>query len=106
MWTLGCVYYDLGELVMGDEEVCCGSSALVRGAQLLQEKWVLLIVHRLLNGPVGFNELCRKAGGVCPTTLSQRLELLEQRGIVTKTVQSTMPPRSSYELTAAGRALE
>ncbi|HZT42004.1 MAG TPA: helix-turn-helix domain-containing protein [Chthonomonadaceae bacterium] len=84
----------------------CGSPSLVRGVLLLQEKWVLLIVNQLLKGPVGFNELSRKAEGVNVTTLSQRLALLEQAGLVIKTIHSTMPPRTSYELTEAGRALE
>lgn len=83
----------------------CGPPSLVRGVLLLQEKWVLLIVHRLLQGPVGFCELNRKAHGVNTTTLSQRLDLLEQMGLVVKTIHSTMPPRTSYELTEAGSAL-
>ncbi|HLK54983.1 MAG TPA: helix-turn-helix domain-containing protein [Chthonomonadaceae bacterium] len=87
-------------------EICDLSSNLVRGVLLLQEKWVLLIVHRLLNGPLGFNELTRQADGVNSTTLSQRLALLEHAGLVTKTIHSTMPPRTSYELTEAGRALK
>jgi len=83
----------------------CGSAALIRGVTLLQEKWVMLIVHQLLAGPAGFNELSRKAEGVNVTTLSQRLALLEAAGIVSKTVHSTMPPRTSYELTEAGLQL-
>src|SRR5579862_4417011 len=84
----------------------CGSPHLIRGVLLLQEKWVLLIVHRLLHGPLGFCELNRKAKGVNTTTLSQRLDLLEQAGVVTKTVHSFMPPRTSYALTEAGRGLQ
>src|ERR1700681_4571875 len=84
----------------------CGSASLIRGILLLQEKWVLLIVHQLMNTPVGFCELNRKARGVNPTTLSQRLDLLEEAGLVTKTVQSYMPPRTTYELTEAGKALK
>lgn len=87
-------------------ETCGASPHLLRGALLLQEKWVLLIVDRLLHGPIGFNELNRKAPGVNATTLSQRLDLLEQAGLVVKTIHSTMPPRTSYELTEAGRALQ
>jgi DNA-binding HxlR family transcriptional regulator len=89
-----------------EEGGTCGSASLVRGVLLLQEKWVLLIVHQLLHGPVGFNELCRKAEGVNTTTLSQRLDLLEQAGLVVKTIHSYMPPRTSYELTEAGKALQ
>lgn len=74
--------------------------------ELFQEKWVLHIVRALLGGPHGFNELSRAVGGANTTTLSQRLEHLERLGIVDKTVESTMPPRTRYELTHAGRELE
>lgn len=73
---------------------------------LLQEKWTLHIVRSLLDGAKGFNELGRDIGGCNPTTLTQRLERLEAAGIIDKTVQSTMPPRTRYTLTEAGRALE
>lgn len=65
----------------------------------------MLIVHQLLAGPAGFNELSRKAVGVNVTTLSQRLTLLEHAGILIKTIHSSMPPRTSYALTEAGMAL-
>lgn len=73
---------------------------------LLQEKWVLHIVRSLLVRPHGFNELARAVGGANATTLSQRLERLEALGVITKSVESTMPPRSRYQLTEAGRELE
>lgn len=87
-------------------EGSCESADLTRGVQLLQEKWLMLVVHRLLHGPIGFNELNRKTGCVNATTMTQRLLVLEQAGLVVKTVHSTMPPRTSYELTEAGRALK
>lgn len=73
---------------------------------LLQEKWVLHIVRALLDGARGFNELSRAVGGVNTTTLAARLERLEREGIVSKTVESTMPPRTRYELTEGGVALQ
>lgn len=73
---------------------------------LLQEKWVLHIIRALLEAPHGFNELGRAVGGVNTSTLATRLERLEREGIVAKTVESTMPPRTRYELTEAGVALQ
>jgi DNA-binding HxlR family transcriptional regulator len=84
----------------------CPSRHLTAGVNLLQEKWVLLIVRVLLSGPVGFNDMARNAGDVNSTTLAQRLALLEKAHLVTKTVQSVMPPKTSYELTDSGRALK
>jgi DNA-binding HxlR family transcriptional regulator len=79
----------------------------VHGAiNLLQEKWTLHIIRSLLDGPKGFNELSRAVGGCNPATLSQRLESLETTGVLTKTIHSTMPPRTSYTLSEAGQALQ
>ena len=84
----------------------CPSRHLTAGVNLLQEKWVLLIVHVLLRGPVGFNDMARNAGDVNSTTLAQRLATLEKAGMIKKTVQSVMPPKTSYELTEVGLALK
>lgn len=74
--------------------------------ELLQEKWVLHIVRALLAGPHGFNELGRAVGGANTTTLSQRLDHLERLGLVDKTIESTMPPKTRYELTSSGQELQ
>lgn len=87
--------------VKHDELTCPAHTAI----EILQEKWVLHIIRALLEGPRGFNELSRAVGGCNPTTLTERLASLESLGIVKKTVLSVMPPRSSYELSEAGRAL-
>jgi DNA-binding HxlR family transcriptional regulator len=73
---------------------------------VLQGKWTLHIVSALLHGARGFNDLARAIGGCNPATLAERLDTLEQLGLLTKTVESTMPPRTSYALTRAGLALE
>jgi DNA-binding HxlR family transcriptional regulator len=89
-----------------EEDNPCGVPEKLNAAfGLLQEKWVLSIVYVLMRGPIGFNEVGRGAGSVNAATLAQRLARLEKAGLVRKTVQSTMPPRTSYELTEAGAAL-
>jgi len=73
--------------------------------EVLQEKWALHIIRRLLEGgEQGFNEL-RRAVGANPATLSERLGRLEDLGVVRRTVVSVMPPKTSYALTPAGVAL-
>jgi len=86
-------------------EPCASAAIFIRGALLLQEKWVLMIVHSLFGGAIGFSELMRR-GNVNTTTLTQRLNMLEHAGLLIKTIHSTMPPRTSYELTEAGLALK
>lgn len=84
-----------------DQEFC----PVYASIDLLQEKWNLHIIRALLVGPMGFNELGR-AVHANPSTLAQRLERLETNGVVERTVHSVMPPRTSYALTCAGRALQ
>ncbi len=64
------------------------------------------IIRSLLDGPRGFNAISRDVGGVNTSTLAQRLERLELLGIIDKAVESTMPPRTRYELTPAGKELQ
>lgn len=85
-----------------EETGCCYGRAFL----LLQEKWVLFTLYNLSQGVTGFNELSRCGVGVNPTTLSQTLGLLEAAGLITRTVHSTIPPKTAYELTAAGRAMK
>ena len=87
---------------MDGETFCAVHSSI----EVLQEKWSLHIIRRLLRGDEpGFNEL-RRAVGANPATLTERLEHLEELGVVSRTVHSMMPPRTSYALTEAGVALQ
>lgn len=88
---------------MRDDSVMCPAYAAIN---LLQEKWVLHIVRILLDGPRGFNELSRAVGGCNAATLAQRLDRLDEVGLVSKTVHSVMPPRTTYALTPMGIELE
>ena len=87
----------------GPNDLACPVS---RAIAVLQEKWVLHIVHALLEGPRGFNELGREVGGCNPTTLTQRLARLEEAGLVTRVQERGGGSRSAYALTDAGAALE
>jgi DNA-binding HxlR family transcriptional regulator len=69
------------------------------------DKWSVLIVSRLGNGPMRFNELKRDIGGISQRMLTLTLRGLERDGLVTRTVFPTVPPRVDYELTALGRSL-
>ena len=69
------------------------------------DRWTLLIVEALLVGPRRFNDLAEDLGGIAPNVLSQRLKALERDAVVVAHLYSKRPPRSTYELTAAGREL-
>ena len=69
------------------------------------DKWTVLVVLVLLNGPHRFSRLRLRIGGVAPKVLTQTLRALERDGIVTRTAYPEIPPRVEYELTPLGRSL-
>jgi DNA-binding HxlR family transcriptional regulator len=69
------------------------------------DKWSVLIVSRLGNGPIRFNALKRDIGGISQRMLTLTLRNLERDGLVTRPVFPTVPPRVDYELTPLGRSL-
>src|ERR1700754_1067971 len=87
------------------ERACCPGTAVCNVFMILQEKWVMFVLHALLRGSIGFNELNRRSTGVSPAILKQRLVLLKKNGLVEKRVHSAMPPRTEYRLTPRGRSL-
>ena len=69
------------------------------------DKWSMLVIMLLDEGPLRFNEIKRRVGGVSQRMLSLTLKGLERDGLVTRTVFPTIPPRVDYELTPLGRSL-
>jgi DNA-binding HxlR family transcriptional regulator len=78
------------------------SSVLAR----VGDKWSVLVVMSLGQGPKRFNELRRMIDGVSQRMLTLTLRGLERDGLVTRTVFPTIPPRVDYELTDLGRSLQ
>jgi len=69
------------------------------------DKWSVLIVSRLGDGPLRFSELRRSIGGISQRMLTLTLRGLERDGLVTRAVFPTIPPRVDYALTPLGRDL-
>ena len=69
------------------------------------DKWTVLVVELLADGPMRFNELRRTIGGISQRMLTLTLRGLERDGLVTRTVFPTIPPRVDYQLTKLGRTL-
>jgi DNA-binding HxlR family transcriptional regulator len=69
------------------------------------DKWTVLIVVLLGDGPKRFNEIKRMVGGISQRMLTFTLRGLERDGLVTRTVFPTTPPRVEYELTKLGSTL-
>jgi DNA-binding HxlR family transcriptional regulator len=80
-------------------------SPLAEALAAVGDRWTLLIVEALLDGPRRFNDLQEATAGISPNILSQRLRRLEEQGLAVAQPYSSRPPRYVYELTAAGREL-
>jgi len=83
------------------DETCPARQAL----NLVANKWIVLIIYALTNGPVRFNQLQRTIGGITQKMLTQSLRQLEQDGVLKRTVYPTVPPQVEYELTDLGKTL-
>jgi DNA-binding HxlR family transcriptional regulator len=69
------------------------------------DKWTVLIVRSLGEGPKRFNVLKREIGGISQRMLTLTLKSLERDGMVTRTVTPSIPPRVDYALTDLGHSL-
>ena len=62
-------------------------------------------IYACSSGAARFNEFRQSLPGVSPTTLSERLEQLEEAGIVERQLVPGRPPHTEYVLTARGEQL-
>jgi DNA-binding HxlR family transcriptional regulator len=69
------------------------------------DKWSVLIIVLLGDGPKRFNEIKRMVGGISQRMLTLTLRGLERDGLVKRTQFPTIPPRVDYELTQLGQSL-
>ena len=73
--------------------------------EVIGDRWTLLLVRDLLDGPKRFLDFARRQKGIAPNILSDRLKLMEEHALVTRHFYSDHPPRARYELTDRGREL-
>jgi DNA-binding HxlR family transcriptional regulator len=78
---------------------------VARTAQIISGKWTLLIIRDLASGVKRFNQLERSLHGISPKTLSERLRVLEEEGIISRQTFAEVPPRVEYSLTEKGHDL-
>ena len=69
------------------------------------DRWSLLLIEALLDGPRRFGELSESVSGIAPNILSERLKRLEAERILRATPYSERPPRFTYALTDEGLEL-
>ena len=87
------------------EKMLCKTCPLAKTANLIGDSWVLLIVRDLLAKPKRFCDLEASLAGISTRTLTNKLKMLEETGIIKKTAAKTAPRISHYTLTKKGLGL-
>ncbi len=93
---------DVGSPAGADEHP---HSALADALTAVGDRWTLLVIATLLDGPRRFGELQEAVSGIAPNVLSQRLRHLEHNALIVARAYSERPPRFVYELSATGQEL-
>ncbi|GGK87902.1 winged helix-turn-helix transcriptional regulator [Streptomyces flaveus] len=83
-------------------DICCPPRLVL---DRIGDKWSVLIVLNLSDGPKRFSELRETLHHVTPKVLTHTLRGMERDGLLTRTVFAEVPPRVEYELTQLGHSL-
>lgn len=90
--------YGPNDLFLAD---CPGRLAV----ELIADKWTVVVLYGLSQGPVRHGELIEMIGGISRKMLTQTLRRLESHGLVCRHAYAEVPPRVEYELTPLGSTL-
>jgi len=77
---------------------------LARALEIVGERWTLLIIREAMGGVSRFDDF-HASLGLSRKSLSSRLTLLVDRGVMVKAAYQQRPVRYDYRLTAKGAAL-
>jgi DNA-binding HxlR family transcriptional regulator len=78
---------------------------LAHALAVLGDRWTLVVVGSLLDGPQRYGDLQARVPRIAPNILAARLKRLEQAGVITARAYQDRPPRYLYELADGGREL-
>ncbi|MBQ0780496.1 MAG: helix-turn-helix transcriptional regulator [Thalassolituus oleivorans] len=73
--------------------------------KLIQGKWKIVIMFRLRDEPLRFNELTRMLPDVTQKMLTNQLRELESDGLVHRDIFPEVPPKVIYSLTDLAHSL-
>ena len=85
------------------QEDLFGKCPYVTSQKLLTGKWTLLIMHHLSAQTLRFNELQRALPDLTQATLTKQLRMMEDYGMITRTVYNQIPPKVEYSLSELGK---
>ena len=86
----------------GDRDV---RSSLDAALSRIGDRWSLLVIAALLDGPLRFKDLSRTVDGIAPNILTDRLRRLGRSGVIASVPYSARPVRVEYRLTEDGQEL-
>ena len=79
---------------------------IARTLEIIGDRWTILILRDLvLKGQRKFLDFELSLTGISPNTLSARLKILEEAGVIQRRFYEQHPPRAEYLLTDKGREL-
>ena len=78
---------------------------IARTLDLIGDRWTILILRDMFLGKTRFSQFRQSDPAPPPKLLSERLQRLEQHGLVERVIYSERPPRAEYRLTEKGRTL-
>jgi DNA-binding HxlR family transcriptional regulator len=87
------------------DPLVAAQTPLAAALERVGDRWSLLLIEALLDGPRRFGELSEAVEGIAPNILTDRLRRLERERIIQATPYSERPPRFSYALTDEGQEL-
>ena len=79
--------------------------ALDSALAVIGDRWTLLVIAALLDGPRRFGEFQEAIPAIASNVLTQRLRALQEEGLISAEPYSQKPARYSYELSQAGSEL-
>jgi DNA-binding HxlR family transcriptional regulator len=82
---------------------CCPSRPIL---DQIADKWSMLIVASLDEGPLRFNAVKRRLDGITQKALTMALRRLERNGLVERRIVAGRPVGVEYAITPLGRTLQ
>ncbi len=105
-----CLAGDFGEKCITIRNNCPGKEDPLKCPVLIIQKvlggkWKIVILFKLKNGIMRFNELQKSIPGISQAILTAQLRDLERDGVITRKVYPVVPPKVEYAVTNVGQRL-
>lgn len=71
----------------------------------LTNKWSMLVLFALMEGPERFSALKRRIDGISQRMLTVTVRQLQREGYIARTAYPEVPPRVEYALSPLGKAV-